>query len=87
MRKWLVGIAALVAACLWAAEPEKVDLGMLHRIKTEAFGANSRVMDTLFYLTDVYGPRLTGSPNIKDAGDWSVKKMKDWGLANVKMEA
>ena len=62
MRKWLVGIAALAAARLWAAEPEKVDLGMLHRIKTEAFGANSRVMDTLFYLTDVYGPRLTGSP-------------------------
>jgi hypothetical protein len=44
-------------------------------------------MDTLFYLTDVYGPRLTGSPNIRDAGDWSVKKMKEWGLANVKMEA
>ena len=57
MRKWLVGIAALAAACLWAAEPEKVDLGMLHRIKTEAFGANSRVMDTLFYLGNCPRPR------------------------------
>jgi hypothetical protein len=89
MRKWIVGVGTLLCVCLWlgAVEPEKIDLGMLHRIKSEAFGANSRVMDTLFYLTDVYGPRLTGSPNIKDAGDWSVKKMKEWGLANVKMEA
>jgi hypothetical protein len=69
-----------------AVETEKIDLGVLHRIKYEAFGTNSRVMDTLFYLTDVYGPRLTGSPNIRDAADWSVKKMKEWGLANVKME-
>jgi hypothetical protein len=86
MRKWMVGFGVLVAVC-WAADTEKVDLGVLHRIRTEAFGATSRVMDTLFYLTDVYGPRLTGSPNIRDAGDWSVKKMKEWGLANVKMEA
>src|SRR5215831_898679 len=89
MRKWLAGSGVLLGVCLWigAAETERVDLGVLHRIKSEAFGANSRVMDTLFYLTDVYGPRLTGSPNIKDAGDWSVKKMKEWGLANVKLEA
>jgi hypothetical protein len=85
MRKWLVGTALLLGICL-AADTEKVDLGALHRIRTEAFGANSRVMDTLFYLTDVYGPRLTGSPNIRDAGEWSVKKMKEWGLANPKLE-
>jgi hypothetical protein len=61
-----------------AVEPERIDLGVLHRIKSEAFGSNSRVMDTLFYLTDVYGPRLTGSPNIHGAADWSVQKMKEW---------
>jgi hypothetical protein len=86
MRKWMVGLGVVLAVC-WAADTEKVDLGVLHRIRTEAFGANSRVMDTLFYLTDVYGPRLTGSPNIRDAADWSVKKMKEWGLSNVKLEA
>jgi len=86
MRKWVFGIAVVAGVCL-AAESEKVDLGVLHRIRSEAFGQNSRVMDTLFYLTDVYGPRLTGSPNIRDAGDWSAKKLKDWGLANVKLEA
>jgi hypothetical protein len=70
-----------------AVEPERIDLGVLHRIKSEAFGSNSHVMDTLFYLTDVYGPRLTGSPNIHGAADWSVQKMKEWGLADVKPEA
>ena len=89
MRRWLVGIGLGFTLVLWlqAVEPEKVDLGVLHRIKTEAFGQNSRVMDTVFYLTDVYGPRLTGSPNIKDAGNWTVKKMQEWGLSGAKMEA
>src|SRR4051794_16932420 len=88
MRNWLVASAACVGVSLLlhAAESEKVDLGVLHRIKSEAFARNSKVMDTLFYLTDVYGPRLTGSPNITDAGNWAVKKMQEWGLANVKME-
>ncbi len=85
MRKWLVGLAAVACVCL-AADSEKVDLGVLHRIRSEAFGQNSRVMDTLFYLTDVYGPRLTGSPNIRDAGNWTVKKLQEWGLANPKLE-
>ncbi len=88
MRKWLVGFLGILGACLLvrAADTEKVDLGVLHRIKSEAFARNSKVMDTLFYLTDVYGPRLTGSPNINDAGNWAVKKMQEWGLVNVKME-
>ena len=74
MRKWSV-ISLALAACLWAqsGSPEKVDLGVLHRIKTEAFANRSKVMDTAFYLTDVYGPRLTGSPAAKQAGDWAVK--------------
>ena len=41
---------------------------------------------TLFYLTDVYGPRLTGSPNITDAGNWAVKKMQEWGLPMMSLE-
>ena len=63
MRKSLVGTALLLGICL-AADTEKVDLGALHRIRTEAFGANSRVMDTLFYLTasqSQYRPRVNQS--------------------------
>ena len=70
MRKWSVSLSLVLAACLWAqtGSPEKVDLGVLHRIKTEAFAGRSKVMDTAFYLTDVYGPSLTASPAAKQAG-------------------
>lgn len=89
MRKVSLGIAAALGVCLLvrAAGPEKIDLGALHRIRTEAFGANSRVMDTAFYLTDVYGPRLTGSPEAKAAGEWAVKRLGEWGLPNAKLES
>src|SRR5580698_580693 len=87
MRKWSLSLSLCLAVCLWAqTSSEKVDLGVLHRIKTEAFAGRSKVMDTAFYLTDVYGPRLTGSPSARQAGDWAVKALSDWGLANVKME-
>ena len=64
---------------------EKVDLAAIYKIKTEAL-SNSKVMDTMFYLTDVYGPRLTNSPNHYAAGEWAVKRLQDYGLVNVHME-
>jgi carboxypeptidase Q len=84
-----LGTAAALGLCLLVAAeaPEKIDLGVLHRIKAEAFGTSSKVMDTAFYLTDVHGPRLTGSPQAKAAGEWTVKKLGEWQLSNVKMEA
>jgi len=87
MRKWTVGFLAL-CACLWlqAQEKERVSLSIAHQIRNEAFGRNSKVMDTSFYLTDVHGPRLTGSPQIKRAAEWAVKQLTDWGLVNAKME-
>ncbi|MBV9670725.1 MAG: M28 family peptidase, partial [Acidobacteriales bacterium] len=64
---------------------EKVDLSVVNRIRTEAF-SHSKVMDTMFYLTDVYGPRLTGSPSFKAAADWAAKRLQEYGLTNVKEE-
>jgi hypothetical protein len=43
-------------------------------------------MEISSWLTDVYGPRLTGSPNTEKAGEWAVSKMKEWGLQNVSLE-
>jgi hypothetical protein len=43
-------------------------------------------MEILSYLTDVYGPRLAGSPNFRKAGDWVQSKFKEWGLENVHAE-
>ena len=75
-------ILYLMAACLpllLIAAEEKVDLSVINRIKSEAF-ENSKVMEHMFYLTDVHGPRLTGSPGYKAAADWVVEKMTAYGL-------
>jgi hypothetical protein len=59
---------------------EAVDLTVVHRIRQEAL-QNSKVMDHLFYLTDVYGPRLTNSPGFFSAADWIVKQLGEWGIS------
>jgi carboxypeptidase Q len=47
----------------------------------------SKVMETAFYLTDVYGPRLTGSPMLDKATKWAQNQLTTWGLENVHTEA
>jgi hypothetical protein len=77
-------LVGLPLAAQWPVT-EKLDLDAIYKIKDEGL-QRSKVMDIESYLTDVYGPRLTGSPDIKEAGDWAQKTMKDWGLANVHVE-
>src|SRR5262245_20107112 len=64
---------------------ESVDLSAMAKIRDEGL-QRSKVMETTSYLTDVFGPRLTNSPNIKAAAKWTTKTMTDWGLTNVKLE-
>jgi hypothetical protein len=64
---------------------DRPDLTIVSRIKTEAFD-NSQVMETLGYLTDVYGPRLTASPEFREAADWAVKRLTSYGVANARLE-
>ena len=47
----------------------------------------SQVMQILSYLSDVIGPRLTGSPNLKRANEWTREKLAGWGLQNAHLEA
>jgi hypothetical protein len=56
------------------------------RIREEGLN-HSQVMRTLSHLTDVIGPRLTGSPELKRANEWSSDKLASWGLANAHLEA
>src|SRR6185436_17436923 len=58
---------------------------MLARIRKEAM-ERSQIMKTMHMFTDVYGPRLTGSPNHKAAAEWAVKQMTAWGLDNAHLE-
>jgi hypothetical protein len=66
--------------------PEAVDLDALYRIKDEGL-ARSKVMEIESYLTDVYGPRLTGSPNIREAAEYAENTLRGWGVANVHLES
>jgi hypothetical protein len=56
------------------------------RIRDEGLN-HSQVMETLSYLSDVIGPRLTGSPNLKRANNWTRDKLAGWGLTNAHLEA
>jgi hypothetical protein len=48
--------------------------------------SRSQVMQTLSYLTDVIGPRVTGSPNLKRANEWTRERLSSWGLVNAAVE-
>jgi len=47
---------------------------------------HSQIMRTMHFLTDVYGPRLTGSPNHKAAANWAIRQMTAWGFENAHLE-
>ncbi len=88
MRTLLLGTLAAIAICLSSFGQDHADhndLAVVSRIKTEAF-ENSQVTDTLQYLTDQYGPRLTASPEWREAANWAVKRLQGYGLADVHLE-
>ena len=88
--RWTAGLAAaaIAAALPLGAASERIDYQAIEKIKQQGLDpAHSKVMDIASWLTDVNGPRLTGSPNIQKAADWAVQEMQSWGLQNVTREA
>ena len=58
-------------------QPDPIEVIRKHGLE------QSQVMDIASWITDVYGPRLTGSPMLDKATDWAVKTLKSWGMKNV----
>jgi hypothetical protein len=88
VRAFAVVVAALslfATRCPAAAKPEADDA--VARIKEQGLTDDSQAMATLSYLSDVIGPRLTGSPNLKRANEWTKMKLESWGLTNAHLEA
>lgn len=87
----LVRLALALALCATVSPPrpiaaeEPVDLAMVTRIREEAFD-HSKVMETLAHLTDVLGPRLTGSPQLRQANEWTRRQLEAWGLQAARQE-
>ncbi len=92
-RKQKLSLAACAVAVLFgtvqaqqdAAGGDRVDLNALTAIKREAFN-RSQVMENLYYISEVYGPRVNNSRNHRAAAEWAMQQMKSWGLQNVHLE-
>src|SRR5207237_5600040 len=77
----------LIPYAAFAQQPQQpAEDPMITRIKDEGMN-RSQVMQTLSYLADVIGPRLTASPNAKRANEWTRDTLAKWGLQNAHLEA
>ena len=89
--RFRLAAATCTALLLTSAVPaqaqggDKIDLGALTQIKGEAF-QHSQVMENLYYISEVYGPRINNSRNHRAAAEWAMQQMKAWGLQNVHLE-
>ena len=84
-RFFVASVVLSSAVTLPFAAEEHINTDLNGRIREEGM-QRSQLMRTLHFLTDVYGPRLTGSPSLKAAGEWSVKTMESWGMKNAHLE-
>ncbi|MBI3403845.1 MAG: M20/M25/M40 family metallo-hydrolase [Acidobacteria bacterium] len=88
MKRFVAGLIVSLLICApsltFAQQSAAEDINA--RIRKEE-NDNSQIMRTMHYFTDIYGPRLTGSPNLKAAGEWAVKQMTAWGFENAHLEA
>src|SRR4051812_15391569 len=87
-RKWIAPVALFafaIAAPSAQSSTEKIDTAMNARIRAEGMD-HSQIMHTMHYLADVYGPRVTGSPNHEAAARWAIDEMTRWGMKNGHLE-
>ncbi len=85
-RQWIpLVVAGLLAVSVPAGSEDTHTSDVAWNIRREA-QERSQILSTLHLLTDVYGPRLTGSPNLTQAGEWAIAQMTSWGLTNAKLE-
>ncbi len=84
MRKIIFSFFFVLSALSLNAQ-ENIDTILIQKIRNEAFN-NSKVMNTAFYLTEVSGTRLTGSPGWDRAANWTKDQLNEWGLQNVVFE-
>src|SRR5215813_13723353 len=82
---FVISPASLLAQQQTPAAPAPDPNDPIQRIKDEGMN-RSQVMQTLSYLSDVIGPRLTASPNMKRANEWTRDQLTKWGLQNAHLE-
>jgi hypothetical protein len=83
---WAQTPPAISPAPLKTAPPVPAAVALDQKILTEA-KSDSEIMSNLTYLSDMIGPRLTGSAALKRANEWTAERMRSYGLTNVHLEA
>lgn len=78
-------LIALFVLPLLASASDSADLEVVSRIKHEA-QEDSQVMEHLFHLVEVYGPRMTNSKGFMESANWAASQLKEWGLKDAKLE-
>jgi carboxypeptidase Q len=81
----LITLTTVFAVSSAPVAQESIDQDIQWKVRREAT-ENSQILRTLHFLTDIYGPRLTGSPNLKAAQEWVVQETTRWGLKNAHLE-
>ena len=82
---WSLPVLLAVPLAAQSGPLSSNDADVLARIRDEA-NSRSQILRTVHFLADRYGPRLTGSPSLKAAGEWAVATMQSWGLTNGHLE-
>ena len=85
LKRRLVALSLILSLLSLPVAAQNGSGDMLNRIRKEAM-ERSQIMKTMHMFTDLYGPRLTGSPNHRAAAEWAVKQMTTWGLENAHLE-
>jgi hypothetical protein len=78
-------VLVLASSSSSAQAPAGVDLATINRIRGAAI-TQSQAMETHWWLSEVFGPRATGTPAYTQGADWVIKKFNEWGLKNVHIE-
>ncbi len=87
MRASTAVLSLAIVSAVWGlpAAQDSIDSDVYWKIRREAT-ERSQILRTLHMLTDRYGPRLTGSPNLRGAQDWVVQQATSWGLEDAHLE-
>ena len=82
-----IAILIFFSLSIWCVQAQEsaVEMDVIDIVKKHGL-EQSQVMELASWITDVYGPRLTGSPMLDKATEWAQKQLNEWGMSNVHLD-
>jgi carboxypeptidase Q len=85
MHRTLAVATLTVTLVITGVAQAPVDLATVSLIRQEAL-QRSQAIEHVWWLSEVYGPRVTGTPGFAAASDWAMARLREWGLSDVRQE-